>query len=202
MRDDAVASLAALAAQLVVDEGLGYEQAKHKAARQMGLGRPRAMPSHEAVEDAIRSHLALFGDEDQAQTLATLRHLAARRMQQLQQLDIAWRPHVSGAVWRGTATAASRVCLELYADDTKMAEMALLNLGVHDMPPQTPGSNTVVMTQDVRAPGIKDPVTIDYIILDADALRGALKPDAKGRPWRGDLQALQRLIAEGAPDAS
>ena len=33
-------------------------------------------------------------------------------------------------------------------------------------------------------------------LLDADDLRGALKPDARGRSERGDLAALRRLLAE------
>jgi hypothetical protein len=30
-------------------------------------------------------------------------------------------------------------------------------------------------------------------VRDHDDLRGALKPDARGRTWRGDLAALRRL---------
>jgi hypothetical protein len=33
---------------------------------------------------------------------------------------------------------------------------------------------------------------------DHDDLRGALKPDAQGRSWRGDLVALRRLLAPEA----
>jgi hypothetical protein len=37
------------------------------------------------------------------------------------------------------------------------------------------------------------------VVHDHDDLRGALKPDARGRPWRGDLAAVERLLAvEGA----
>jgi hypothetical protein len=35
-------------------------------------------------------------------------------------------------------------------------------------------------------------------VLDRDDLRGALKPDTRGRTWRGDAPALQRLINGGA----
>mgnify|MGYP003556875049 CR=1 FL=1 len=34
---------------------------------------------------------------------------------------------------------------------------------------------------------------------DLDDLRGALKPDARGRSWRGEAAALTRLAACGEP---
>jgi hypothetical protein len=36
-------------------------------------------------------------------------------------------------------------------------------------------------------------------VRDLDDQRGALKPDARGRSWRGDLGALRRLLALEAP---
>ena len=41
-----------------------------------------------------------------------------------------FRPHLSGAVWRGTATRLSAVHIDLYCDDPKAAEIALINLGI------------------------------------------------------------------------
>jgi hypothetical protein len=39
-----------------------------------------------------------------------------------------------------------------------------------------------------------EPVTVHLLLHDLDEQRGALKPDAAGRSWRGDLAALQRLM--------
>jgi hypothetical protein len=39
-------------------------------------------------------------------------------------------------------------------------------------------------------------VLVHLMIYDLDDLRGALKPDAQGRSFRGDLAALQRLMKE------
>ena len=47
-----------------------------------------------------------------------------------------------------------------------------------------------------RCPEFGEPVTVFLTILDHDDLRGALKPDARGRSWRGDAAALRRLLAE------
>ena len=45
-------------------------------------------------------------------------------------------------------------------------------------------------------------VPLHLFIRDLDDLRGALKPDARGRTWRGDRAALQRLLDhEPAPAA-
>ncbi len=41
-------------------------------------------------------------------------------------------------------------------------------------------------------------VTVHLMLHDTDDQRGALKPDARGRSWRGDLAALQRLLASAA----
>jgi len=41
-------------------------------------------------------------------------------------------------------------------------------------------------------------VTLHFVVHDHDDLRGALKPDARGRGWRGDLRALQQLLESPA----
>jgi hypothetical protein len=44
--------------------------------------------------------------------------------------------------------------------------------------------------------GLGEAATLHLRLRDLDALRGALKPDTQGRTWRGDLAALQRVLAE------
>ena len=39
----------------------------------------------------------------------------------------------------------------------------------------------------------------EVLIYDLDDLRGALRPDAKGRSPRGDITAVRRLLQENAP---
>ena len=69
----------------------------------------------------MREHLALFCADTQPAELRALRGLALRWMQRLAE----FRPHLSGAVWRGTATRLSSIHLDLYCDDPKAAEIAL-----------------------------------------------------------------------------
>ena len=181
--------IASAAARLVVDEGMEYAQAKRKAARQ--LGRPprgTELPSNELVEDEVRSYLDLFHADTQPAELRALRELALRWMQRLAE----FRPHLSGAVWRGTATRLSAIHLDLYCDDPKSAEIALINLGV-DYDAAGDGDLQVLSLAE-PCPALGERVTLHLAVRDRDDQRGALKPDARGRSWRGDATALQRLL--------
>lgn len=189
--------VAIAAAQLVVDEGLEYAAAKRKAARQLAGGRMRSgvLPRNEAVEEQVRQHLAMFHADTQPAELRALRHLAVRWLERL----AAHRPHLAGAVWRGTATRISSLVVDLYCDDPKSTEIDLINLGlefdVGGDGDAEPGSVSV-LTLGTWSDELKDQVTLHLLLHDLDDLRGALKPDAQGRSWRGDLQALRRLIDE------
>jgi hypothetical protein len=195
------AELAATAARFVVEEGLEYAAAKRKAARSLptsrGGGRAE-LPSNEAVEDEVRVHIALFHADTQPQELAALRRLALRWMQRLEE----FRPHLGGAVWRGTATRLSAVHLDLYADDPKSPEIALINLGVDydvaDGGSGRRGEPLSVLSVAERCTELGDLVTLHLTLRDHDDLRGALVRDAVGRSWRGDTRALELLLAQDA----
>ena len=188
-----IQELAAAAARLVVEEGMEYAAAKRKAAR--GFGRRTELPSNEQVEDAVREHIDLFFPDTQPVELAALRAVAQLWMQRMAE----HRPHLSGAVWRGTATRLSSVMLDLYCLDPKVAEIALINAGVRydsgslDRAGREP---THVLTVSSPSAALGEPVTVHLLLHDLDDQRGALKPDARGRAWRGDLAGLQRLMME------
>ena len=183
--------IASIAARLVVDEGMEYAQAKRKALR--SLGRRAELPSNEQVEDEVRSYLQLFCADTQPGELRVLRELALRWMLRLAD----FRPHLSGAVWRGTATRLSAIHIDLYCDDPKAAEIALINLGV-DYDASGDGDAHYLSVGEF-CPAFSEPVTLFLAVRDLDDQRGALKPDARGRSWRGDTAALQRLLKDPAP---
>jgi hypothetical protein len=189
--DDMRMEIAAGAARLVVDEGLDYGPAKRKAARLLGATATQ-WPDNDEVEDAVRDHLSLFHADTQPRELAALRDLARDWMQQL----AAFRPHLTGAVWRGTATRLSPVTLQLYCDDPKAAELALIDLGIPYDVGSAPGDGATVdvLTVAVPSAALGERVELRLVILDHDDLRGALKPDPRGRTDRGDLKALERLL--------
>ena len=57
------------------------------------------------------------------------------------------------------------------------------------------GQPIEVLSVGSRNAVLDELVTVHLSILDHDDLRGALKTDAQGRSPRGDLAALQRLMA-------
>lgn len=188
--------LAAAAARMVIEEGLEYAAAKRKALRALGLVRSRApLPGNDAVEDQVREQLALFHADTQPGELRALRQVALRWLERLAE----FRPHLAGAVWRGTATRRSAIQLDLYADDPKAPEIALLNLGRRfdslDAGAGHPGQAQAVLALTERCEDWPQPVTVVLTVHDRDDLRGALLPDAAGRSWRGDAQGLRRLMA-------
>lgn len=190
------AEIAATAARLVVEEGMEYGPAKRKAARVLGRHSVRAaeLPANDEVEDEVRAYLSLFCADTQPAELAALRRIAAEWMERLAAL----RPHLTGAVWRGTATRLSSVHLQLFCDDPKQAEILLIDLGVdYDVGsrPGPRGQSVDVLTLASRSRDLGEVVSVHLSVLDHDDLRGALKPDARGLTQRGDLAALRRLEA-------
>lgn len=190
--------LATSAARLVVEEGMEYAAAKRKAARDTGDRRGGSrieLPSNEAVEQAVREHIALFCADTQPAELAALREVALTWMERLAE----FRPHLSGAVWRGTATRLSAIHIDLYADDAKAPEIALINQGIDYDTAEVPANGRraeplSVLSLAARCAALNERVTVHLTVHDHDGLRGALVPDAAGRTWRGDARALARLL--------
>ncbi len=190
--NDLTEEIAAAAARLIVDEGMDWGPAKQRAARDLGAPRA-ALPGNDDVEDAVREHIAIFHADTQPGELRALREVAAQWMGRLAE----FRPHLTGAVWRGTATRLSNIHLQLYCDDGKAAEIALLDRGVDFDVAETKGPRgkpVDMLILDTPCPALNERVTVCLTILDFDDLRGALKPDARGHTERGDLAALQTLL--------
>ena len=186
--------IAAAAARLVVEEGLEYGAAKRRAARDLGVGRRSVrLPGNDEVEDEVRTYIELFHADSQPAELAALREIAARWMERL----AAFRPHLTGAVWRGTATRLSDIHIELYCDDSKAAELALIDMRVDyevsSVDRAARGQPASVLNVYVAGDAPQSRVRIAFTVLDYDDLRGALRGDARGRPQRGDLAALHAL---------
>ena len=188
-------AIAIAAAQHVVEDGLEYGDARRKAARDVAGSRARGsdLPRNEDIEDEVRTYLATFHGDTQPGELLALREVAARWMERL----APHRPHLSGAVWRGTATRRSAVLLDLYCDDSKAAEIDLINAGVdYDVGGGQDERSVPVLTLAERSAALGDWVTVHLLLHDLDDLRGALQPDRGGHSWRGDLRALRQRMAE------
>lgn len=188
----------ALAARLIVEEGLDYGAAKRRAVKTLGVSGREAQPGNDVLEAAVRDYLAVFCADSQPQELLALRRLALRWMDRL----AAFRPHLGGAVWNGTATRLSDIYLQLFCDDCKSAELALIDQGIKYQVRQVTGfRGDIVDALSVHdfCSEIQEDVGVHLLIHDHDAVRGALKPAANGRAARGDAQALRRLLDEVRP---
>jgi hypothetical protein len=197
--DSVQSEIAAAAARLVVEEGLEYGPAKRRAVKQLGLPARAALPDNDVLEDAVHEYIALFHADTQPAELAALRALAVTWMERLE----AFRPHLAGAVWHGTATRLSDIHLQLFCDDPKSAEIALIDHGVQYTPRTVKGLHgdpVEALSVSSMSPELGEHVGVHLLIYDHDDLRGALRPDAKGRSPRGDLAAVRRLIEEGSHD--
>lgn len=189
--------VAAVAARIVVEEGLEYGPAKRRAIKQLGLSSRTPLPGNDELEDAVREHIALFHADTQPRELAILRRRALVWMERLSP----FRPHLAGAVWRGTATRRSRIHLDLFCDDSKSAEIALIDHRLNYQPHTVTGMRgdaVEVLSLEDPNPELQEHVGIDLYIYDHDDLRGALRPDAHGQPMRGDMVALRRLTEAAA----
>jgi hypothetical protein len=191
------ARIAQAAAAMAVDEGLEWGAAKRRAVKQLGLPARTALPDNDQVEEAVREYIALYCADTQPAELLALRELAAQWMRRLAE----FRPHLSGAVWHGTATRLSDIYIQLFCDDSKSAEIALIDQNIDYEVRTVSGFNGVTVDalslRSVCRP-LQEEVGVHLMIHDHDDLRGALRADTRGRPPRGDLAALERLLEAGA----
>ena len=185
--------ISAVAARIVVEEGLDFGSAKRRAVKQMGLTARSAVPSNEELERAVEDYIAVFCAETQATELHALRLIALEWMDRL----APFRPHVAGAVWHGSATRNSDIFLQLFCGDAKEAELGLIDRGVRYEVRSVPGfqgERVDALSVHVWSPALQEHIGLHLLVYDLDDIRGALQPDARGRRPRGDASALRAVI--------
>ena len=198
MNSEVTWEIANTAARMVVEEGLEWGPAKKRAVKQLGLPARTALPDNDVLEAAVREYIELFCADTQPAELRALREWALLWMERME----AFRPHLTGAVWNGTATRLSDIYIQLFCDDSKSAEIALID---HDVRYDVSsingfhGEQVDALSISSLCKPLGEAVGVHYLIYDADDLRGALKPDASGRVPRGSVDAVRRLLAEPVP---
>ncbi len=195
--DHVTEELLNVASRLVVEEGLEYGQAKRRAIKQLGLPTRTALPDNDALEDAVREYIEIFCADTQPVELKALREIALTWMERLPE----FRPHLSGAVWHGTATRLSDVYIGLFCDDPKSPEIALINHNARYEAREVTGFNGEIVSalsiHSLCAP-LNETVGVHLMVYAHDDIRGALAKDAKGRRPRGDASALRALLESKA----
>jgi hypothetical protein len=185
--------IAAAAARLVVEEGLEYGPAKRRALRDLALSARTALPNNDEIESEVRDYIRLYCSDTQPKELHALRVLALEWMERMAE----FRPHVGGAVWHGTATRLSDIYIQLFCDDSKSAEIALIDHHVDYEPRMVTGfhgEQVEALSVHAASRVLGEEIGVHLLVYDLDDLRGALKHDAQGRVPRGNLAALRRLI--------
>ena len=195
---DAKQEIAQAAARLVVEEGLEYGPAKRRAVKQLGLGARAALPDNDAIESAVHEYISIFCADTQPRELMALRHLALTWMERLEE----FRPYLGGAVWHGTATRLSDIYIQLFCDDPKSAEIALIDKNVYYEARTVTGFNgepVEALSFSSVSRELEEVIGVHLLIYDHDHVRGALKPDSRGRSPRGNAAAVRALLENDAP---
>ena len=152
------------------------------------------MPDNDAIEDAVREYIALFCADTQPVELAALRALALVWMERM----AVFRPYLAGAVWHGTATRLSDIYIQLFCDDPKSAEIALIE-HQFDYAPRTvtgfTGGSVEALSLSSLCKALNENIGVLLMVYDHVDLRGAVRPDAKGRTPSGVLAAVQKLLS-------
>jgi hypothetical protein len=183
------------AARLVVEEGLDFGAAKLRAVKQLGLPARTELPSHDELEAEVRDYIALFCADTQPTELQALRQLALVWMQRM----AAFRPYLGGSVWHGTATKLSDIYIALFCDDSKSAEIALIDHRADYMARTIKGfDGAMVEALSIHAPckALNTEIGVHLMVYDYDDLRGALKLDSQGRQPRGNMAAIAKLLSQ------
>jgi hypothetical protein len=185
--------IAASAAQWVVEEGLEYGPAKRRALKTMGLPPKTALPNNDELEAQVRAYIEIYCADTQPLELMALRKHALMWMSRLTE----FRPYLGGAVWHGTATRLSDIYLQLFCDDSKSAEIELINKGVEFEARTVSGLHgdpVEALSIHSFCDELNEEIGVHLLVNDFDDVRGALKLDSRGRSPRGDLAAVKRLI--------
>ena len=188
--DTLASEISAAAARMVVEEGLEYGPAKRRAVKQLGLP-GRTASGNDDVEDAVLEYLSVFALTRSHRVIGP-RQLVLTWMERMR-LSV----HILAAVWRGTATRLSDIYIQLFCDDPKSAEIALIDHRVNYIARSVQGfhgDEVDALSIHSFCEGLGEEVGVHLLIYDFDDLRGALKPDAKGRTPRGDMTATRLLL--------
>ena len=186
-------AIAARAARVMAEDGVSdFGSAKRKAAHQLGFLENQGLPSNDEVEAELRAYQALYQNGEQRERLTLLREAALELMREF----AAHRPHLGGAVWKGTAGRDTGLQLDLFTDNAKLVEMKLLGENLLYQVTERLHFNPALDRKVIVLAFDWDELPVRLAIYDTNDLRGALVADAHGDAARGDLAALEARIAE------
>jgi hypothetical protein len=195
-RNDLRRTIAVAAAGFIADQGMSFGQARQRAVQEhIGRSPPReALPDQDELEEALREHLDLFDYEGHQERIENLRAAALSLMDLL----AGHNPYVTGAAWKGIVSEHTYGHLQLFCEDPKLVAFSLIDQGL------TPDAAEVGhFDKDSSGKGYQavEALAVQWqdwpfllSLYEVDDIRGALKPNAKGKPERGTQAQLRQLI--------
>ena len=196
-RKDSIAharrAIAARAARVMAEDSVSdFGAAKRKAARQLGYADNEGLPSNDEVEAELRAYQLLYQNQEQRERLDLLRAAAVELMREF----AAHLPHLTGAVWNGTAGRDTGLQIDLFTDAPKAVEIKLLDQNIVCQVDEKPHFNAALTRKVTQLEFAWTDVAVRLALYGADDLRGALIPGGSGQAQRGNLAAVESRIAE------
>lgn len=193
-RDNERAHIAYLAARIMAEDGIeDHGLAKRKAARQAGVADTHQLPGNDEIDAALKAYREIYQADDHRERLAELREIAVRAMTELEPFN----PHLIGSVLSGSAGKYAGIELQLFTDDTKAAELFLIDSGVDYEAGQTSlysGDTRITVPQFTLHDEEAD---IEIAVLSSRDARVPLKTSLAGKAIeRAKLTAVEELLSQ------
>ena len=196
LRTETAQRIAADIAENFSDWASARARALDELKSELGLIPAGAVPSSSEIESAVRAHYDLFSHAEHAELLKEKRLFALSLLQAFENVDI----FLTGAVLNGCAHADSIIVLDVFTDDVKAFEAALIDHGIDFEPVESPHS---AMPDPLESLGAliykRGSPTAEAVRFDlrpcSDRNRNPFrrKPDAYQQPWeaQGRISAQQ-----------
>ena len=196
LRIETAQRIAADIAENFSDWASARARALDELKSELGLIPAGAVPSSSEIESAVRAHYDLFSHAEHAELLKEKRLFARSLLQAFENVDI----FLTGAVLNGCAHADSIIVLDVFTDDVKAFEAALIDHGIDFEPVESPHS---AMPDPLESLGAliykRGSPTAEAVRFDlrpcSDRNRNPFrrKPDAYQQPWeaQGRISAQQ-----------
>ena len=113
--------LAQSIARLIVSDNMPWTLARERVMQ--ASSRYANMPNAAEIESAVRENFSLFKPEKHAQSLLRKRRIALDVLHVLKEFDA----YLAGAVLNGAAHDESNIRIEVFCDDVKAVEVALMD---------------------------------------------------------------------------
>ncbi|HEY6240441.1 MAG TPA: hypothetical protein VIW78_06340 [Burkholderiales bacterium] len=186
------ARIAEATARMMAEDGIeDFALAKRKAARQLGAEDTQSLPKNDEIEMELRAYQSLYQGEEQRERIQYLRERALEVMRLLER----FRPHLAGAVLKGTAGRYSDIDLQLFTDDGKAVELFLLGRNItYDITDQRCFAGDQARAVSVLKLDWQG-LPLNLAIFTLNEERVAQKTTSSGRPIeRAGIDAVAQLL--------